>query len=306
MMDWGCYMKKGIIYNIMKYSIHDGPGIRTTVFLKGCPLDCWWCHNPESQNSQIETMEFPERCIGCKECIKACKLGIMGKNISKENFKKICNLCGKCIDVCYALAREMIGKEMTTFEVMEEIKKDSIFYSESGGGATFSGGEPLMQKDFLEDLLRECKKNSIHTALDTSGYGPIRDLLDIAKLTDLFLYDIKLMDNGKHVKYTGVPNKLILDNLRELSKLHSNIIIRIPVIPGVNDDGENILATGELAVSLGIKEINLLPFHRAGTEKYKKLNMEHKLKDLNSPKEAAIEILKDKLVSMGLIIKIGG
>lgn len=306
MMDWGCDMKKGIIYNIMKYSIHDGPGIRTTVFLKGCPLDCWWCHNPESQNSQIEIMEFPERCIVCKECIKACKLGIIGKNISKENFKKICNLCGKCIDSCYALAREMIGKEMTTFEVMEEIKKDSIFYSESGGGATFSGGEPLMQKDFLEDLLRECKKNSIHTAVDTSGYGPLRDLLDIAKLTDLFLYDIKLMDNGKHLKYIGVPNKLILDNLRELSKLHPNIIIRIPVIPGVNDDGENILATGELALSLGIKEINLLPFHQAGMEKYKRLNMEHKLKDLNSPKEAAIQILKDKLVSMGLIIKIGG
>jgi len=289
----------GIIFDIMKYAIHDGPGIRTTVFLKGCPLNCWWCHNPESQSIKSEIMLWDNKCIGCKDCEKACPSGLLSR--------ATCTMCGNCIDVCPAGARELVGKRVAAQEVLEKIEQDMVFYDESRGGVTFSGGEPLMQADFLREVLDLCKQKEIHTCLDTTGYVDTKTLLEISKKIDLFLYDLKLMDDEKHKKYTGVSNSIIIENLMELSKVHDNINIRFPLIPGINDDKENILAMGEFINSLrGIKRLNILPYHRIGNDKYNRLQKECMLSTIHTPSAELIDTVMEPLKEFGLQIKIGG
>jgi len=257
-------MQQGLVFNIQKYSISDGPGIRTTVFLKGCPADCWWCHNPESKGFAPEPLVARGRCVGCQECAAACPVGIVAAGSALAVHDAACIRCERCIDACCSGARQLAGTQMTVAETLAVILQDRIFYDDSGGGVTFSGGEPLHQLSFLTDLLSACRMKGIRTAVDTGGFAPRESLLAVAGLTDLFLYDIKCMDDARHREATGLGNALVLENLRALGNNHHSIWIRIPLIPGFNDDRENLESTARFVSSVGgVTQVNLLPYHRA-------------------------------------------
>jgi pyruvate formate lyase activating enzyme len=299
-------MESGLVFNIQRYSIQDGPGIRTTVFLKGCPLDCWWCHNPEGQSSQPEIIVVEGRCIRCGQCRKACPNAPQdgGKEGADD---KPCTLCGACVSACPTKARQIVGTRMTDAEVLAEILRDRIFYDDSGGGATFSGGEPLLQVGFLKAVLAACRRNGIHTAVDTCGYAPMEHLLGIAPLTDLFLYDLKLMDSGRHLRYTGVANATILDNLRRLGRVHGNIWIRIPVIPGLNDGPDEMEAAAELVSSIGgVRQVNLLAYHETGLQKFTRLGRRYRLDRAATPSPRHLEAVAERFRAQGLNVKTSG
>ncbi len=250
-------MNKAIIFDIEKNSFVDGPGIRTTVFFKGCNLKCAWCHNPESQSFEPQMMFYRDKCTGCGKCKSVCA--------SPEH----CTLCGKCTLYCPAEARKVCGKEYTVDEVFNEIIKDKAFYENSGGGVTFSGGECMLQIDFLLEILKRCKENGIHTAIDTAGHISWGNFEKVLPFTDLFLYDIKIFDSEKHKKYTGVGNELILDNLKRLFEIGAKIWIRIPVIPTVNDNKEEMQKIKAFIDNCGVAErVELLPYHKMGENKY--------------------------------------
>jgi len=301
-------MQKGYIFDIRGYSIHDGPGIRTAVFFKGCYLHCPWCHNPEGQSPKIELIFTETRCRGCQACLKNCPRQALSRYGNQTLIdREKCDLCGICVEGCLSQALEFVGKEMTVEEVMKEIEKDRIFYEQSNGGVTFSGGEPLLQADFLEALLIECQRKYIHTCLDTSGYASPETIEKISDKINLFLYDLKIMDDKKHKEYTGASNQLILKNLKKLAAKNKNIIIRIPLIPGTNDTSENIIQTAEFLKSLKvITEINLLPYHRLGSQKYKKLNRADPSNDFQIPSEEKMQEIKKTLENLGFKVKIGG
>jgi len=296
-----------MIFDFKKYAIDDGPGIRTTIFLKGCPLRCWWCHNPEGQVLQRELMFRKTRCNGCGECEEGCPKKVISGTASQISFqRKYCELCGECSQRCPTEALTIVGKEISLDEVVKEVDKDLIFYDESDGGVTFSGGEPLLQLDFLNALLEECKNRNIRTALDTSGYATPKAIDKISDKVDLFLYDIKMMDDAEHRKYTGVSNKLILENFKKLAEKGSNILVRMAVIPGINDSEDNITETAEFILTYGVKNLSLLPYHRAGIEKYKNLGRIYKLKKTEAPSDARLNSIKEKLETFGLKVRIGG
>lgn len=300
-------MVTGTIINIQKYSIHDGPGIRTTVFFKGCPLNCWWCHNPESQKLGSQIMFFKEKCKGCYLCIKRCPQKaiefIKGYPVTDESK---CNFCGKCCDFCPSNAREFVGKEITVKELMKEIMKDEAFYDESNGGVTFSGGEPLVHSEYLNNVLEICKYKGIHTAIETSGYATWDQFEKISDNVDLFLYDIKHMNNKKHLKYMGTGNTIILENLKKLSEKGSNIYIRMPIIAGINDDDENIDVAVDFISNLNIIQVNLLPYHKMGMDKYRRLDREYRLSGLEIPSNEVMNKIVDKFKKVGIKIKMGG
>lgn len=298
----------GVVFDIKKFSIHDGPGIRTTVFLKGCPLRCLWCHNPESQRSGPEVMLRGERCIACAACLEACAQGAITINGSGAvTDRALCVECGLCTASCYAEARELVGRTMTVAEVLAEIEGDISFYDESGGGVTFSGGDPLLQRDFLLALLKACRAKEIHTAVDTSGSFSWPALEMIRPYVDLFLYDLKLMDEERHKRVTGVSNRLILQNLEALSKLGHKIIIRVAVVPGINDDERNIYQTGAFAASLPhLQGVSLLAYHDSAVQKYENLNRDYRLPDVRPPGDARMEEVAGILRGFGLEVKIGG
>ncbi len=298
----------GQVFNIMKYAVHDGPGIRTTVFLKGCPLNCWWCHNPESQELKPQLTFFPNRCIGCMDCIAACKENAIrpldGKVVT--DLEK-CKNNGDCTLVCFAEARQMAGETMSVEEVVKEVLKDKIFYDESGGGVTFSGGEPLVQSIYLLELLKEMKKIGIHTTIDTCGYTSSETIKEVAELTDLFLFDLKHMDSEKHKKYTGASNELILKNLEILGSMGKDIIIRIPIIPGFNDSKKELEDMKNYISTLkNIKEINLLPYHNIGQEKYNRMGKTYKMKDVPELSENEMKNVAKIMEASGIKVKIGG
>lgn len=299
---------QGLIFDIRRFSIHDGPGIRTTVFFKGCPLSCWWCHNPESQSAAQEVMLWESRCIRCGACIPACPLDAIDRYDGRVvTDREVCIACASCMDACTAEARELVGRKMNADEVMREIERDSIFFEQSGGGVTFSGGEPLSQRAFLAELLRRCKALDIHTTVDTCGYTPWKILDSIRQDVDLFLYDLKMMDDARHRKYTGVPNGLILDNLRALVEHGSRVIVRVPVIPGINDDEENLSQTAAFIASLeGIERVDLLPYHESAAGKYERLGKPYLMPETPSPSASRMEEISALMKGHSLTVKIGG
>ncbi len=263
-----------IFFDIKRYALHDGPNIRTTVFFKGCPLRCFWCHNPEGLESSLEVVTVQERCIGCQECVDGCPeqaLSWNGDAIRRDD--SLCSLCLNCVEICPSLAHEAVGYQASIERIIGEIKKDLAFYDQSGGGVTFSGGEPLAQAGYLIELLKRCGELEIHRSVDTSGYAETDRLLEVAAHTDLFLFDLKLMDSALHEKYTGVGNEQILQNLEVLSKSKTNIRIRFPLVGTINDSVENVEAMGRFLSGLGtIDDVDLLTYHDLAGAKYRKLH----------------------------------
>ena len=266
-------MEKGIVFNIQKFCVNDGPGIRTTVFLKGCPLRCAWCHNPESHKKAPELLYGADKCIGCGACARICGEGAHSFDSGKHTFlRDKCTCCGACAEACPSKALELSGGEKTGGEVIDEVLRDKIFYENSGGGVTLSGGEPLMQYDFAYAILKEAKVQGIHTALETCGYATREKIERIASVVDLFLYDFKLYDSELHEKYTGVGNGEIIENLHLVDRLGKEIILRCPIIPGVNDTDEHFSAIAEMASSLShILAVEVEPYHPLGNDKYARL-----------------------------------
>jgi len=301
-------MAEGTIFDIKKYAIHDGPGIRSTVFFKGCPLACRWCHNPEGITVAPQRIYRQERCIGCGECVQNCPHEVMiqtAEGIVADPAK--CDLCQTCADYCPSEAVEFVGRKVTVAEVMHEIEKDIAFYDESGGGITLSGGEPLMQPEFLLQLLDACAGLDLHRTVDTTGYADSELLLQVAQKADLFLYDLKLMDTAKHRDFTGVPNELILNNLKLLTQNKARIQVRVPIIPGINSDTENIDQTAAFLSALpGVEHIAILPFHNSARGKYGRLGMECVSPDIERPGDAHLKMIAARLAKSGLRVKIGG
>ncbi len=299
---------EGVIFDIKRYAIHDGPGIRTTVFFKGCPLKCLWCHNPESWSASPEHGLQANRCIGCGRCIEVCESGA----VSQVDGRPVtdvakCTFCGKCVEECAAGAREFIGRHVSVDDVMAEIERDVVFYDESSGGVTFSGGEPLMQPEFLCELLSRCKSHDMRTTVDTSCYAE-RDVLErVREKTDLFLCDIKHMDSETHRRFTGAPNELILDNIRWLASAGANMILRIPLVPGFNDAETNIDACGRFAASLGcIGRVDVLPYNSGGIEKAARLPEHRELMKSEPPTDDKLNAVRNVLQQFGLEVKIRG
>jgi pyruvate formate lyase activating enzyme len=301
-------MKTGLVFNLQKYSVQDGPGIRTTVFLKGCPLCCEWCHNPESISPRREIIVVAQRCNACGECRAACPFGeeMAGENALPPRNDQ-CTLCAACVDACPTGARQMIGREMTVAEVLEAVLKDRIFYEDSGGGVTISGGEPLSQPRFLLALVTALQAAGIHVALDTTGFGCTEHLLAAAQHSNLVLYDLKAFDEARHKKLTGVSNRTILENLKALNEIHRNVWIRIPVVPGFNDDVAELDKIAAFVRELrSVTLVNLLPFHRSGLHKYERLGWDHSLDGVQTPSAEQMERAADVFRARQLPTKIGG
>jgi pyruvate formate lyase activating enzyme len=301
--------KPPTLFAIKRYALHDGPQIRTTVFLKGCPLSCRWCHNPEGISPRIELVMNREKCIGCGECVSTCPqqaLTPSGTGGIDRN-PALCIGCGRCVEVCPALAHEATGWRSSVAAVMAEIEKDLPFYDTSGGGVTFSGGEPLLQADFLLALLAECGRRQIHRTVDTTGHAPVETLLAVAAETDLFLYDLKHMNSEQHRRHTGVDNALILANLAALCHAGHPVRIRLPLVAGVNDDEANIRATLAFLAGLpGIEGIDLLPYHGIARAKYRKLGIDYPGEELSAPGATRITTLAGIINAAGFSTSIGG
>lgn len=302
---------EGKILRIERGAIHDGPGIRTVVFLKGCPLKCLWCSTPESQSAGLELALFKDRCIQCKQCLPVCPEGAIGftdKEIIQTDRSR-CKACGTCVQVCPAGARKLWGQVITVSDLMAEICRDIIFYENSGGGVTLSGGEPLMQLEFVRALLADCRKFNIHTAMETSAYASWEDLSVVMDCLDLIYVDVKHMLDGEHKRLTGKGNRGILNNIQRMSEEggKAELIIRVPVIPGYNDADENISLTAEFAAGLPqILRIELLPYHQYGLHAYSALSRKYPLVHLSVPEPQQMAILKKKIQSFGITVQIGG
>ncbi len=303
-------MAQGTVFDVQTYSLHDGPGIRTTVFLKGCPLGCVWCQNPESQRHQPEVLFYSERCTGCGQCVSACPRQAVWMADGRSHTKRsLCGGCGKCADICPNEARTLTGRVRTAEGVFDEVKKDEAFYRRSGGGVTLSGGEPLAQAEFSTAILSLCKRAGLHTAIETTGTAKWEIVEQVLEHVDLVLYDIKHMDSGSHEKCTGVPNELILENLTRIRRNRSiPIVARIPIVPGYNADLKNIEAAARfIAMEIGPDtKVNILAYHRLGESKNSRLEREGKATNITPPTAEQMAAIQKTIEARGLTVSVGG
>jgi len=311
----------GKVFDIQGFTVNDGPGIRTEIFLKGCPLSCLWCHSPESQAPYSQVAWYEVRCIGvedCGKCLEVCprkalkKGEIVYSQTQKAEIQIIslareaCDNCGKCAEVCPSGALAMVGTDMTVDELMARIDKDRPFYRRSGGGVTVSGGEPMLQYRFTRALLKECKAKGLNTCLDTSGYAKWEHFKEVLEYVDLVLYDIKHMDTEQSRVLTGVPNELILENARKMAAGGTAMQVRIPIVPGYNDSEENLRATSQFCLELGpaVKLVQILPYHRLGAVKYGRLQRKYELESLEPPSDEHMNRCKQLIESYGLKVQV--
>ncbi len=291
-----------MITNIQGYSIHDGPGIRTVVFFKGCPLRCQWCANPENLSADKQIGYLKNLCHGCGRCMKACRYAAIMPGDGYRIARDKCVSCGECAEACYYGALVRYGEEKTAEETFEQVLKDKMFYDSSGGGVTASGGEPLLYADFVCELFRLCRNAAIDTCIETCGWAPREAVEKALHVTDHFYYDLKLMDPVLHRKYTGCDNERILGNARYLAEHGADILFRQPLIPGVNDTDDNIRRTAEFMLSLGpgASRIQLMPFHRAGKTKYDALEMTFIAEGLKPDTAERIEAVRERYIAYGV------
>jgi len=298
----------GRVFNIQRCSVHDGPGIRTTVFLKGCPLSCSWCHNPEGIDEAPVLMISADRCLACGACSEACPVEAGGAAPAGQIWdRSACTRCGSCVEACPADARELAGRDWPVDELVDVLERDRVFFDTSGGGVTFSGGEPLAQSEFLIDCLRECHRRKLHTTVDTCGLAPREALLEVAKLADLVLYDLKHMDPVRHRSGTGADNRLILDNLYALSESGAQLWIRVPLVPGFNDDPANIETTGAFLQGLPRPHpVFVLPYHSIAEGKRSRLEEAGDRPCLQSPDAETLCSVSEELAKHDLEVTVGG
>ncbi|HTX72285.1 MAG TPA: glycyl-radical enzyme activating protein [Rectinemataceae bacterium] len=310
-------MSRGLVFDLRKFSVHDGPGIRTTVFLKGCPLRCVWCHNPEGLATCPELLRRPDRCIACGACLEACPLDLDPRSAAGGPACSSCPDFGICAGVCPAEAIQTVGRSYEAAELMAVVGRDRPFYEDSGGGVTFSGGEPLAQPDFLFDCLALCRAGGIHSAVDSSGLATEELVLKLGMSCDLVLFDLKLMDSVRHRRATGHPNEVILGNLRALAReiadgrsrgeRVADLVLRMPVIPGINDAPSDVDAAALFAASLPVPvPVNLLPYHDAARGKYRLRGTDYELEGLAPPNAKHMDELVARFTRHGVTASIGG
>lgn len=300
---------KGLVYDIQRFAIHDGPGIRTLVRMKGCPITCLWCSSPQSQKPSPEILHIELDCRKCGHCAEVCPLQAI--TLSGDSYPEIdrgaCDVCGQCVEECPNNALELAGKWVTVEELFREVDKDSPFYRRSKGGVTVGGGDPVMQIDFVTAFLKRCKQSYIHTAIETCGFVKWERLKGMLDHVDLVYMDIKHMNDAAHRELTGVSNELILENARQVAAMRS-LIIRIPLIPGYNDSDDNVLDTATLAAELdkNLQRVELLPYHKFGTQTYGQLGREYKLAGVEPPSDDHMKRLADIVECCGVRAQIGG
>jgi len=295
-----------LIFNIMRFATHDGPGIRTTVFFKGCPLSCWWCHNPESQSFLPDRLYFADRCRHCLDCVTACPQHAISATNGAISTSAACDFCGQCAQACMAEARQIAGVRLSVGELLAEVEKDGIFFDDSAGGVTLSGGEPLSQPVFAAAFLRECRERGIATAVETCGFAPMETFLETSLLADRILFDLKLADTEKHRRYTGVSNESILRNLQALTARHPAVTVRIPVVPGINDSHADLAGFAACLRDVRARRVELLPYHRIGADKYRRLGREYRMADTPQPAAADLARFRDALARAGMQVTVGG
>jgi len=298
----------GVVFNIQRYSVHDGPGIRTTAFLKGCPLACSWCHNPEGVGPGPEILVLADRCVGCLACVDACpQPPVRRMDGGLWTDRALCRVCGLCVAACVRGARRLVGRNMTPDSLVEELERDRPFYDESGGGITLSGGEPLMQAEFTFAVLERCRERSIHTALDTSGAADRDVAIRAAALSDLVLFDLKQLDPDLHRRTIGAELEPVLANLREFDRSGTEVWIRFPLIPGTTDAPENISSLADTVLSLSnTRRVHVLPFHRTAADKYARLERSWRYEALPRASERETTSVVDYLRKRGLDARPGG
>ncbi len=291
----------GTVFSIERYAVHDGGGIRTMVYLKGCPLRCLWCANPEGQASHPELFRFPESCIRCGRCVTACPTGAAADEMAAS----LCTACGVCVDACPAGGRKLFGERLTVEQVVHHVLKDRAFYRRSAGGVTLSGGEPAHQAEFGRAVLAACRAHGLDTAVETCGYAPFTDLAGLAEYCDLFLYDLKHMNRDVHRQLTGVPNDLILDNLKRLAGLRP-VLVRMPIIPGHNDGVENLDEMAEFLHHLSpVPPVELLPYHNYGSAKYARAGRTYAIPEVHLPSTDAMHVLAARMQALGIACQVG-